>query len=82
MFEALPDEDTYGKTWHFWQVDKGDPLPYGPAQLMGSFTADGQVNGQLLKLRDEKFKISTVHKHDRRVGMNFAVPYPAADKFK
>lgn len=21
--------DTYGKTWHFWQVDLGHPLPYG-----------------------------------------------------
>lgn len=20
---------TYGKTWHFWQVDRGDALPYG-----------------------------------------------------
>lgn len=20
---------TYGKTWHTWQVDRGDPLPYG-----------------------------------------------------
>jgi hypothetical protein len=20
---------TYGKTWHMWQVDRGDPLPYG-----------------------------------------------------
>lgn len=23
---------TYGKTWHMWQVDRGDPLPYGAAQ--------------------------------------------------
>jgi hypothetical protein len=21
--------DTYGKTFHFWQVDRGDPLPFG-----------------------------------------------------
>ena len=21
--------DTYGKTWHFWQVDRGDELPLG-----------------------------------------------------
>jgi hypothetical protein len=23
--------DTYGKTWHMWQVDRGDPLPFGKA---------------------------------------------------
>ena len=22
---------TYGKTWHTWQVDRGDPLPLGRA---------------------------------------------------
>lgn len=26
--------DTYGKTFHFWQVDKGDKLPLGPPKLM------------------------------------------------
>jgi hypothetical protein len=33
--------NTYGKTWHLWQVDRGDPLPYGPPSLMMSLTADG-----------------------------------------
>ncbi|CAG8520159.1 14957_t:CDS:2 [Funneliformis caledonium] len=28
--------DTYGKTWHFWQVDRGDPLPYGNNLLFGT----------------------------------------------
>ena len=23
--------DTYGKTWHTWQVDRGDTLPLGEA---------------------------------------------------
>lgn len=32
---------TYGKTWHFWQVDRGDPLPYGPPTLMMALTQDG-----------------------------------------
>lgn len=44
--------DTYGKTWHFWQVDRGDPLPYGPAKLMGSFTNDSQINTQLVQAMD------------------------------
>ncbi len=21
--------DTYGKVWHFWQIDRGDKLPFG-----------------------------------------------------
>jgi hypothetical protein len=24
--------DLYGKTWHFWQVDRGDELPLGESQ--------------------------------------------------
>jgi len=33
----------YGKTWHFWQVDRGDEIPLGRPELMGSFTSDEQV---------------------------------------
>lgn len=33
----------YGKTFHFWQTDRGDELPLGMPVLMGSFTADDQV---------------------------------------
>lgn len=75
--------DTYGKTWHFWQVDRGDPLPYGPAKLMTSFTEDGQLNAQLLKLRDEKFKIDSMHKRERRMkyAKDFGNVHPASDKF-
>jgi len=32
---------TYEKVFHFWQFDKGDILPIGPAQLMMAITADG-----------------------------------------
>ncbi|RWR87192.1 oil body-associated protein 1B-like protein [Cinnamomum micranthum f. kanehirae] len=31
---------TYGKTFHFWQVDKGDTLPLGLPQVMYAFTRD------------------------------------------
>jgi hypothetical protein len=34
----------YGKTFHFWQVDRGDELPLGMPELMMSFTKDEQVN--------------------------------------
>lgn len=33
----------YGKTFHFWQTDRGDELPLGMPVLMGSFTRDDQV---------------------------------------
>jgi hypothetical protein len=33
----------YGKTYHFWQVDRGDTLPLGKPELMMSFTKDDQV---------------------------------------
>jgi hypothetical protein len=33
----------YGKTYHFWQVDRGDALPLGKPELMMSFTKDEQV---------------------------------------
>lgn len=34
----------YGKTYHFWQVDRGDMLPLGKLELMMSFTKDEQVS--------------------------------------
>ncbi|MED6157713.1 Oil body-associated protein 1A [Stylosanthes scabra] len=40
---------TYGKVYHFWQVDKGDSLPLGLPQLMMAFTRDGQVNNELVQ---------------------------------
>jgi hypothetical protein len=33
----------YGKTYHFWQVDRGDTLPLGKPELMMSFTKAEQV---------------------------------------
>jgi Protein of unknown function (DUF1264) len=35
----------YGKTYHFWQVGRGDTLPLGKPELMMSFTLDEQVSG-------------------------------------
>lgn len=30
--------NTYGKTFHTWQVDRGDPLPYGQPSLRLPFS--------------------------------------------
>ncbi|RJE24712.1 DUF1264 domain protein, partial [Aspergillus sclerotialis] len=40
MRDLIPN---YGKTYHFWQVDRGDPVPMGAPELMGSFTSDEKV---------------------------------------
>ncbi|KAK9072492.1 hypothetical protein SSX86_008926 [Deinandra increscens subsp. villosa] len=40
---------TYGKTIHFWQVDKGDDLPLGLPQVMMALTRDGQLYPSLAK---------------------------------
>ncbi|CAI2162407.1 7453_t:CDS:2 [Funneliformis geosporum] len=62
--------DTYGKTWHFWQVDRGDPLPYGPPQLMMAFLDDFQLSQKILDDRDKRFNISTSHYRKNREGIH------------
>jgi hypothetical protein len=78
--------DTYGKTWHFWQVDRGDPLPYGPAKLMATFTADGQVNSQLVNMMDMEIGGSDVmqrrqYRAKKGLTINNTTLSPKADRF-
>jgi hypothetical protein len=49
---------TWGKTWHLWHP-KRDELPIGQASLMMGFTADGQIQPELVENRDRRFKSST-----------------------
>ncbi|KAL8967629.1 MAG: hypothetical protein Q9197_005334, partial [Variospora fuerteventurae] len=66
----------YGKTYHFWQVDRGDKLPLGEAVLMGSLTGDGQVGeglGRMWKERDERFGVSSEGKKGKREGIEAPV---------
>ena len=51
--------NTYGKTWHLWQVDRGDALPLGLPQLMMGFTADGQADPLLVAARDREQRIDS-----------------------
>merc|ERR1711879_66825 len=50
---------TYGKVFHFWQVDRGDPLPIGPPRLMMALTADDQLDKGLLDRVHGKLGIDT-----------------------
>lgn len=43
---------TYGKTWHLWQVDRGDQVPLGLPKLMMGFTADDQADPAMVAARD------------------------------
>ncbi|KAI3975451.1 hypothetical protein MKX01_028018 [Papaver californicum] len=40
---------TYGKTIHFWQVDKGDAFPLGLSQIMMALIRDDQLQDNLAK---------------------------------
>ena len=70
MHDVVP---LYGKTYHFWQVDRGDELPLGPPVLMGSFVSEETVKlaekgglKELCKERDERFGIDTAKKAELR----------------
>jgi len=56
----------YGKTFHFWQVDRGDTLPLGKPELMMSFTKDEQVPWDKVKDRDARYGVSTQKKRELR----------------
>ena len=56
---------TYGKTWHTWQVDRGDKLPLGIPQLMMGFTADGQAKAKIVSERDKLYGSSDAKKAAR-----------------
>ena len=73
---------TYGKTWHTWQVDRGDPLPLGIPQLMMGFTADGQVDPKLVAERDRDLGIDTADKQRQRADLQDPVVDPLADSWR
>lgn len=61
--------NTYGKTWHLWQVDRGDVLPLGLPKLMMGFTADGQIDSGLVEARDRELSIDAAILRARRAGL-------------
>jgi hypothetical protein len=67
--------NTYGKTWHTWQVDRGDTLPLGIPQLMMGYTAEGQLDPAIIAERDRNLGVSKAEK--RRARANIPVPKPA-----
>ena len=73
---------TYGKTWHMWQVDRGDALPFGPPQLMMGMTEDGQLLPELRAQRDARLKISSEERRAKRAEIAAPGPHPQANSWR
>ena len=57
----------YGKTFHFWQLDRGDELPLGMPVLMGSLTESKQADmDAALKERNERLGVDHRIKAEKR----------------
>ena len=59
----------YGKTYHLWQVDRGDKVPMGAPELMMSFTKEEQVGKEVREMwadRDKRFRVDTNTKREKR----------------
>ena len=69
--KALMQElvNTYGKTWHLWQVDRGDQVPLGLPKLMMGFTADDQIDPALVAARDRAQNTDTAKKKTNRADL-------------
>jgi hypothetical protein len=73
---------TYGKTWHTWQVDRGDKLPLGIPQLMMAFTKDGQLDPKIAAERDKLYSTSVAAKKAARADIPDAKIDPGADAWQ
>ena len=73
---------TYGKTWHTWQVDRGDKLPLGIPQLMMAFTKDGQLDPKIAAERDKLYSVSVAAKKAARADIADAKLDPGADAWQ
>ncbi len=70
---------TYGKTWHTWHTDLHQALPLGVPQLMMGFTADGQVDPQMIAARDKRFGVDTAANRKEREEIVAPPVDPGAD---
>lgn len=73
---------TYGKTWHTWHTDKDLTLPLGAPMLMMGFTADGQVDEQMVADRDRRFHVSSADKRRDRADIVYPPIDPSADAWQ
>lgn len=74
--------NTYGKTWHTWHTDPNKELPLGVPQLMMGFTADGQIDPQLVIERDKRFDVDSTRKKKDRADIPAPHIDPDADAWR
>ncbi|KAI9729731.1 MAG: hypothetical protein M1834_006682 [Cirrosporium novae-zelandiae] len=81
--EAMKEITTlYGKTWHFWQVDKGDQYPLGSPVLMGSLTQPSQCDlDTALEKRNKDFGVHHADKAKKREDISHFDIHDAADSW-
>jgi hypothetical protein len=70
---------TYGKTWHTWHTDLDKELPFGVPQLMMGFTADGQADSEMIRMRDQRFGIDSDERKKNREDIAAPPVDPGAD---
>jgi hypothetical protein len=73
---------TYGKTIHTWHTDRHLELPLGAPMLMMGFTRDGQINGEMVSERDNRFNVSTSEKRKNREDIPIPVVDPMANAWQ
>ncbi|XP_022992382.1 oil body-associated protein 1A-like [Cucurbita maxima] len=61
---------TYGKVFHFWQVDRGDILPLGIPQLMMALTRDEQLDPSLSLKVEKRYGVSFEEERRKRESMS------------
>lgn len=72
----------YGKTWHFWQIDRGDSLPLGYPILMGSLTESTQLDlDSVLTGRNARFGVDHKTKAKHRSDIEPHDVHPLADSW-
>ncbi|CAO3647526.1 unnamed protein product [Cunninghamella blakesleeana] len=73
--------NTYGKTWHLWQVDRGDTVPLGEPQLMMALTRDGQISDDCLRKLETNHRINIQEKRNAREDITHFEPDTIADAY-
>ena len=71
--------NTYGKTFHLWQIDRGDKLPLGEPTLMMAFTKEGQLDERFIKERDKMYGVSKEKLMQQRADIKEPQKDPLAD---
>ncbi|PWW74461.1 DUF1264-domain-containing protein [Tuber magnatum] len=69
----------YGKTYHLWQVDRGDNVPMGAPMLMGSFLKETKGVESAVDSRNQRFGIEGGRKVDIRKHIGEPEIHPDSD---